>query len=88
MQKNKILKRIDRIIFQAIVMGDNLTADDVLRLGNHARFKKKLFMVGDTCRVSVRKLSNSASIFTVVNYYYIYGSYPPLFGQIEDNSIS
>ena len=29
MQKNKILKRIDRIIFQAIVMGDNLTADDV-----------------------------------------------------------
>ena len=57
MQKNKILKRIDRIIFQAIVMGDNLTADDVLRLGNHARFKKKLFMVGDTCRVSVRKLS-------------------------------
>ena len=23
MQKNKILKRIDRIIFQAIVMGDN-----------------------------------------------------------------
>mgnify|MGYP006996845930 CR=1 FL=1 len=34
MQKNKILKRIDRIIFQAIVMGDNLTADDVLRLGN------------------------------------------------------
>lgn len=28
MQKNKILKRIDRIIFQAIVMGDNLTADD------------------------------------------------------------
>ena len=91
MQKNKILKRIDRIIFQAIVMGDNLTADDVLRLGNHARFKKKLFMVGDTCRVSVRKLSNSASIFTVVNFYYInlfYGSYPPLFGQIEDNSIS
>ena len=65
MQKNKILKRIDRIIFQAIVMGDNLTADDVLRLGNHARFKKKLFMV------SVRKLSNSASIFTVVNFYYI-----------------
>ena len=42
MQKNKILKRIDRIIFQAIVMGDNLTADDVLRLGNHARFKEKL----------------------------------------------
>ena len=28
MQKNKILKRIDRIIFQAIVMGDNLTADE------------------------------------------------------------
>ena len=71
MQKNKILKRIDLIIFQAIVMGDNLTADDVLRLGNHARFKERLFMVGDTCRVSVRKLSNSASIFTVVNYYYI-----------------
>lgn len=51
MQKNKILKRIDRIIFQAIVMGDNLTADNVLRLGNHARFKKKLFMVGDTWKI-------------------------------------
>ena len=61
------MKRIDRIIFQAIVIGDNLTVNDVVRLGNHARFRKKLFMVGDTCRVSVRKLSDSASIFTVVN---------------------
>ena len=69
MQKNKILKRIDRIIFQAIVMGDNLTADDVLRLGNHARFKKKLFMVGDTCRVSgescpIQRVYSQSSIST------------------------
>lgn len=83
MQKNKILKRIDRIIFQAIVMGDNLTADDVLRLGNHARFKKKLFMVGDTCRVSVRKLSNSASIFTVVNYFPVFRDNTDSWFQIE-----
>lgn len=65
------MKRIDRIIFQAIVMGDNLTDKDVARMANHVRFRKKLFMVGDTCRVSVKRLSDSASIFTVVNYYYV-----------------
>ena len=65
------MKRIERIIFQAIVTGDNLTVKDVTRLANHVRFRKKLFMVGDTCRVSVKKLSDSASIFTVVNYYHV-----------------
>ena len=71
MQKNKILKRIDRIIFQAIVIGDNLTIEDVTRMANHVRFRKKLFMVSDTCRVSVKRLSDSASVFTVANYYYV-----------------
>ncbi|HJD76830.1 MAG TPA: hypothetical protein K8W04_12355 [Bacteroides reticulotermitis] len=65
------MERIERIIFQAIVTGDNLTIEDVTRMANHVRFRKKLFMVSDTCRVSVKRLSDSASVFTVVNYYYV-----------------
>ena len=65
------MERIEQIIFQAIVIGDNLTVEDVTRLANHVRFRKKLFMVGDMCRVSVKKLSNSASVFTVVNFYHV-----------------
>lgn len=63
--------RRERLIFQAVVIGENLTNQEVARIANHERFKKKLFMVGDTCRVSVRRISDSASVFTVSNYYYI-----------------
>ena len=65
------MKRTERVIFQAIVMGDDLSYQDIARMANHVRFKKKLFMVGNTCRVSVRRISDSASVFTVVNCYYV-----------------
>ena len=41
---------------KAVVIGENLTNQEVARIANHERFKKKLFMVGDTCPVSYTHL--------------------------------
>ena len=62
--------RRERIIFQAIVLGAK-TKEEVAHIANGKRFKTNLFMVGNMCRRNVTKLSDSASVFTVTNVYYI-----------------
>lgn len=63
--------RRSQVVFKAIVIGNDLTNEDIRRIANHSRFRTKLFYVGDTFRTEIKRLSPTASEFTVINYYYI-----------------
>lgn len=62
--------RRERIVFQAIVLGAQ-TKEEAAHIANGERFKRNLFMVGNMCRTNMTKLSESTSVFTATNVYYI-----------------
>lgn len=63
------MKRVERMVFQAIVMSEDQSKDNVYRLATIERFKHKRPMVGDVCRVSMKSLSANASVFTAIEVY-------------------
>ena len=58
-------KRVERLIFQCLITIKNPTREEAMRTANHERFRRKLYMVGDMCRVELTRISDCLSVFTV-----------------------
>lgn len=68
MKKNR---RIEREVFKCFITKANLSNEEKIKIANHERFRQNLFMIGDMCRVEMTQVSDSLSVFTVFNFYYI-----------------
>lgn len=64
-------KRVERLIFQCLITAKSPTKEEAMKIANHKRFRRNLYMVGDMCRVELTRISDCLSVFTVFNVYYI-----------------